>query len=609
MKNTLHTKILLLLLLLVNSISFMVAQTEFEPPVITCVRNTTTAPAGTELNWNLPMSVNPCFSGYEIYTSETGLNGTYTLYTTVANPLQTSIVLPINKDRTAPATINYFYIINRGTCNNPTPLANKTSDTLNNQKPQPFTGITSASVINSQVQITWTPAPSIEVVGYLVYNSGDGYTTPDTVMGRLNTAFTDTINHPDSFSIAYRIRTIEFCEDPAGLQGSITPDSAEHKTVLLKILEVDTCAQVASLQWSAYKIGSAQVLNYEIQSSISGAPFMVNSVQPGTTTNFLLTNIPYQQVVCVRIKANLPNGSFAYSNEKCFIANAIQKPVSDYIRNISVENGNIIIEYKMDTLATPYKQIILYRAQDGVNYIPTSNTAVSPDAYTRLFTESGLDISGKNYSYFCSLIDYCDNRHFSDSATTLRLAAKAKSNNKVDIGWSGFSVENSDFIQFRLEKIVGSDTILIGYFDRGEFKYTDVDLFDFSVDSVLNSCYRITAEFYNLNDAAPRQKLESHSNIFCLEPEPQFFIPQAFHPEGYNKTIRPLLLMALPEGYKFTVFDRWHELVYSTNNLTDTWDGTIKGGLAPMDSYLYYVEYTGRNGKKYTQTGTFALMR
>ncbi len=610
MQHNKHKRILFLLANMLFSSVCLFAQTAFEPPQLTCVRNTATAPAGTELNWNLPATPNPCFTGYEIYTSETGINGTYTLYSTVSNPLQTSVVLPINKDRTAPATINYFYIINRGSCTNPTTLTRTTSDTLSNQKPQPFTGITSASVINNQVHITWIPAPSIEVIGYLVYNNADGYVNADTVWGRLNTTLIDTTNDPSAFAITYKIRTLEFCEDVAGLQGSITPDSAEHKTILLRLMEVDTCSQAASIQWSAYKIGTAAVINYEVQTSINGASFTISSVQSNTTSNFLLTNIPYQQTVCVRIKANLPNGSFAFSNEQCFSANAIQKPKDDYIRNISVENGVIQIEYVYDSIAAPPQTIALYKSSNGIEFIPkTTFDSIRLRPFVLQINEPGLDVAGTNYSYFLSLIDLCDNRHFSDTATTLRIAAKAKSNNKVDIGWSGFAIENSDFVQFRLEKIVGTDTTLVGYFDRDEYKFTDNNLFDYTKDTVLDACFRITAEFYNLNDKTPREKLESHSNIFCLTPEPQFFIPQAFRPDGYNRTIRPLILMASPDGYKFTVFDRWHEEVFSTGNITDAWDGTYKGDKAPLDGYLYYVEYTGRNGVKYTQSGTFVLIR
>lgn len=43
------------------------------------------------------------------------------------------------------------------------------------------------------------------------------------------------VNDPDLFAIRYKVRAPEFCEDPAGLQGAITPDSADHRTVLMQV--------------------------------------------------------------------------------------------------------------------------------------------------------------------------------------------------------------------------------------------------------------------------------------------------------------------------------------------------------------------------------------
>ena len=124
-------------------------------------------------------------------------------------------------------------------------------------------------------------------------------------------------------------------------------------------------------------------------------------------------------------------------------------------------------------------------------------------------------------------MDSCFSTHTSDTATTLRIGIKVKSNNRADIIWSGFDISNISFDNFRLEKIIGSDTTFVGNFNRSETTFLETALFDYGADSLSAVCYRVTAFFENNNDVAPRETLASHSNIVCVQPEPKAFVPQA----------------------------------------------------------------------------------
>lgn len=594
---------LLLTLLIVHCSSFIsIAQTEYTPPKLTCVRNNA---GNIELNWQLPASPNPCFSGYEIYASIGNRNGPYSLNTTVASAAQTTTLLTIASS----GQPVYFYMINRGSCVNPSPPAKTTSDTLDNIKPQPYVVLQNATVINGQVQLNWIAASSPEVSAYLVYNDRDGFTSPDTVVGRLNTTYVDTVNNPDLFAIRYKVRALEYCEDPSGLQGAITPDTADHKTILMQIGTPDKCTQTANISWQSYKIGSAQVLGYEVQESINNSAFTVVSTLPGSSNNFLLQNIPFKDTVCIRIMAKLPNGTTSFSNERCFSADVIQKPVNDYIRNISVENGNIIIEYRKDTAAAPAKTVILQRSNDGIIFTPIINTPSEPDVNTYLFNDANLSVGTQTFTYKVNLLDSCFTTHSSDTATTLRIGIKVRNNNKANVVWSGFDIDNITFSTFRLEKIVGSDTISVGNFSRDQTTYLENALFDYSLDSLGEVCYRVTAFFENNNDKAPRETLASHSNIVCVQPEPKAYVPQAFVPSGHNKTFKPFLLYGASDNYDFKIYDRWYHLVFSTNDVNASWDGTSNGVPAPLDGYIYIIKFRGKDGKDYSQTGTVMLLK
>jgi gliding motility-associated-like protein len=596
------------------------AQTEYEPPRLTCVRNIV-PPAGTatELNWALPLTPNPCFTGYEIYASTGSRSGPYTLLTTINNPAASAIQFAPPTVPTYSGTassITYFYIINRGNCNNPAPPARKTSDTLSNEKPQPYVVIRNATVINNQVQLNWYPSPSPEVTAYLILSDRDGFNSFDTVFGRLNTTYTDTKSDPGAVPVRYKVRALEYCESPLGLQGAATPDTSDHTTAFLRDIkhqDIDSCNRTVLIRWDPYDVGSAEVVSYEVQKSVNGAPFTTEGTVTNTTTPppffFTLSNIPYLDTVTVRIAAYLPNGSVSYSNERKFSANSIQPPVNDYLRNITVEGNNVIVEYRKDTLASPDTTRILYRSGDGIVYTALN---LRPDVSTRyiyLFTDENEGVNDNVYYYNLHLRDQCFQEHITDTAVTLHLGVKTKSNNRADVVWSGFDISNITFQHYRLEKITGGDTIAVGTFSRSEDKYLEQQLFDYAADSLQDVCYRITAVFTNNNDPSPQAVIESHSNTVCVQPEPQAFVPQAFVPNGTNNTFRPFLLYAKAENYDFKIFDRWFRLVYSTQDINARWDGMYNDKPAPLDGYIYIIRFTGKNNKEYTQTGTIMLLR
>ncbi|MEN9447762.1 MAG: hypothetical protein RJA25_1052 [Bacteroidota bacterium] len=581
---------------------FSFSQTIYTPPKLTCVRNNA---SNIELTWQLPVTPNPCFTGYEIYASIGSKTGPYSLNTTINNAAQTTTLLTIASG----GQPVYFYMINRGSCNNPTPPAKTTSDTLDNIKPQPYIALKNVSVINNQVQVNWYPAPSPEVVAYLVYNDRDGFTAPDTVVGRNNTTFLDVIHNPNQFAITYKIRALEYCEDPAGLQGAITPDSSDHRTILVQVSAPDKCTQTANISWQSYKVGSAQVVSYEIQQSINRSAYTTIATQPASANSSLLQNIPFKDSVCIRIKANLPNGAVSYSNERCFSADVIQKPVHDYIRNITIENGDIIIDYKKDTAAAPARTVILQRSNDGILFSPIVNTPTEPDNKTYLFTDPQLKVGSQTFTYRVNLLDSCFTTHSSDTATTLYLGIKVKSNNKAELLWNGFELDNITFDHYTLEKIIGNDTTSLGNFPRSQSNYLENGLFNYGADSLSEICYRLTAFFKNNNDAAPRPMLQSHSNIICVQPTPKVFVPQAFVPTGHNNTFKPFLLYALPDGYEFKIFDRWYQLVFATNDINASWDGSFKGVPAQLDAYIYTIKFKGKDGKDYNQSGTVMLLK
>lgn len=69
-------------------------------------------------------------------------------------------------------------------------------------------------------------------------------------------------------------------------------------------------------------------------------------------------------------------------------------------------------------------------------------------------------------------------------------------------------------------------------------------------------------------------------------------LPNAFSPNGDNRNdVLRVMPISAVESVKFLVFDRWGKEVFSTRQLSESWDGTYHGVPCDMGVYFYYLEY------------------
>lgn len=91
------------------------------------------------------------------------------------------------------------------------------------------------------------------------------------------------------------------------------------------------------------------------------------------------------------------------------------------------------------------------------------------------------------------------------------------------------------------------------------------------------------------------------------------YVPNAFSPneDGVNDTFQPFVGCAVIE-YDFKVFNRWGQLMFSSQNPDDSWDGDFKGRPADANVYLYTLTVTYDNEgtqEEEVKTGDVALIR
>ncbi|MEQ8324604.1 MAG: PKD domain-containing protein [Vicingaceae bacterium] len=102
------------------------------------------------------------------------------------------------------------------------------------------------------------------------------------------------------------------------------------------------------------------------------------------------------------------------------------------------------------------------------------------------------------------------------------------------------------------------------------------------------------------------------TTLFNLEVVKEYSldVPAAFTPngDGVNDVIYARG-WGLKELQTFKIYNRWGELLFESNELSQGWDGTYKGQLQGVETYVYYVEGLSYSDVVLKKKGTINLLR
>ncbi len=90
---------------------------------------------------------------------------------------------------------------------------------------------------------------------------------------------------------------------------------------------------------------------------------------------------------------------------------------------------------------------------------------------------------------------------------------------------------------------------------------------------------------------------------------PDFYLPNAFTPGTNNNSLFRPICMGISTLDYFRVFNRWGQLVYSTSQIGQGWDGRIQGKLQESNAYLWALKGTDYTGRVISKSGTVLLIR
>ncbi len=105
--------------------------------------------------------------------------------------------------------------------------------------------------------------------------------------------------------------------------------------------------------------------------------------------------------------------------------------------------------------------------------------------------------------------------------------------------------------------------------------------------------------------------LDTMNQTIVIEPDFLFYIPSAFTPndDGINDNFYGKGIFII--GYEMTIFDRWGNLIFFSDDINKTWDGKANHGTetAEGDVYIYSFKVTDIKKRKHNYRGTVTLVR
>lgn len=139
-------------------------------------------------------------------------------------------------------------------------------------------------------------------------------------------------------------------------------------------------------------------------------------------------------------------------------------------------------------------------------------------------------------------------------------------------------------------------------------------IFEWDADPTLQNRFTLTPWVNPIKNTM--YYLTAKTDLGCTDRDSAFvkvtnaIVPNAFSPNGDNKNDIFKIIWAT-EDVKvktFSVYNRWGQNIFATQDLLQGWDGTFRGEPCPIGAYYYIIVYT-IDSEKFTMKGDLTLVR
>ncbi len=557
--------------------------------------------AGAEvLSWNnTPNACGP-FEAIEVYSS-LAANGPFTLLTEINDPLATSF-----DDPNPTGEVRFYYMRYRYDCPGAAVL---NSDTLDNRIPR-TPNLLYVGVEGGEIVIDWEAAVSPEVSGYIILEQTPTANIPiDTVFGVTNYRLLTQPGDAPPGERTFLLVAIDPC-------GNDSPQGRIASPMDLSGSGGFGCTEVISMEVDQAAIGQyAPLSNLELFVSVDGGAFMSAGIFAPTATTVDYADANDGESLCFYVEAVLANGQGrARSLEFCQTV-AFNQPVRDFpLFGAEINaSGEIILQFDDQVIqpVTLNGALLVTRTngQTGILDLPgfvfSGGTVVVPPLVEPVAPGDVLQLR---------LTDDCMREVTTNRVAPIFLTGQTLFPGQNTLNWTPFENELAGSFAYTVSRALVTDPAAAAgaMFIPIAQDITDLNLVDDVTATDDIACYQVSVR-YVPDGTGPVQSAVFRSNIVCVLPRTEVFVPNAFSPrasQAENLTFRPRF-SRLPDaaGYSLQIYDRWGGLLFETRDPSAGWAGDSNGQALPVGTYLYQLRFTNSFGETIDRAGTVNLLR
>jgi gliding motility-associated-like protein len=259
---------------------------------------------------------------------------------------------------------------------------------------------------------------------------------------------------------------------------------------------------------------------------------------------------------------------------------------------VTVKDENTIatkVEISGEGLTSTYNLVVERALLGSQNF-----EVVSPaDNQSLQWDDSNVSTSQNSYCYRFQYENACK---LKSPSFSMPVCSILLSTNTPDIVWNPDAPFISTVETYNLQQVDASGN-LIDVISKGLATNHTLDL-----ASQSDFGYRIEAKSADGN-------FSSLSNVLNFRSEAIILVPDAFTPNGDAYNERFEVKAYFIKDFSMSVFSRWGEVIYHSNDMAEGWDGNVKTGKAPGGYYLYKIEGTNASGQAVVKNGSFLLIR
>jgi gliding motility-associated-like protein len=455
----------------------------------------------------------------------------------------------------------------------------------------------------NQPQILWTPSSSLDVYGYGIYEQlgNDIFSNSriDSIFGRDSNNYT-VKRHADTFFL-YRIDAFdhEFNRSPV--------QSNPKRVFWSKSQQRRGCERKIDVRWNDARQSITDISHFEvwILRKDGDEPWPDMPDMPDTTVSashrlITISVSGREQKIKIFVRAvSFDTTIFANSIADSFDLVTAPEPKFAYLETVSVIDDNTVeIRCSVDT-SVPWRNLLAY----------ADDVLVSVVSYDDFLKNNRIVLPKRSRIYHFEINDTCGELVKTSNFAEPILLEVTLQDSTVNLEFSKLIGSFESDIRYEVfQSIDGQTRVIPGLLPNldlnlpHEFQIPDLGL-------ILNLSYVVVA--YEIGST--RELARSNVKDVISRTEYPVFFPTGFNPNSTNeknRIFRPIYVPHENDRMQFRIFNTYGQVVFSTNDPSDGWNGTFlnTGNECQPGGYVFTFELT-RNGRTMRKKGSITMIR